>query len=456
MNRLKRVNADLTAQSVFQSVGNVFSNVSAAILFLVFGTACWIFNAPALCVGAISSFIVITLLTAKDVKNIFALILFAPFFIHSTPSSDGVWSVFTVFIVAAAVAVPCFALSKFIVERPAKKGGFYIPIAFFIAAIAIGGAFGRFNIVAFSVGLGVGIELLSLYFIALCYTEDLADFFAQVFIVGAVLVFVEIFIYYYSDGVILSGGKLLSDAFFSAESLNTAALIFTLAMGGCLHFGLYRKKQIFFAVLSLLFLVTVFITRCRTMAAVALILAVAEFVLFAVYTERKKEFLAFTVCLTVVLAVISAVLFDAVKDTLSAFIEKRGTIDDTRSTLFKWCIDRFAEYPVFGYGFYLDEPLLLLRLDVIYVVLAHNTLIQWITSTGIVGTCLATVFYCGKYKILFSGFNFKRISVLTFSLIIAANGILDQAALMDIFVLITSFALIACAENIYGKTRLYR
>ena len=455
MKNVNGINAAFPDNTLKNRVGEVFSSLSAAIIFLIFGAACWFFNAPALCTGAVAAEIVITLLTAKNVKNIFAVLLFVPFFIPSTPSQNAVWSAYAISIVAAAVAVPCFALSKLIVDGNKTKGKLYIPAVFFTVAALIGGVFGRFNIIAFAVTLGVCAEMFALYFIALNYTENLADFFALIFIFGAALVLTEIFVFY-SDGEFLSGKKMISEPFFSAESLNSAALIFTLAIGGCLHFGLYRKKYVLCAAASFLFLAAVFVTKCRLMAAVAFIVTAAELNLFFVFSEKKKGLLIFTLVLTALAGAVIALFFDAIKEFVTAFIEKRGAIDDTRSTLWSWCIDRFYSYPAFGYGFYLDEPLLILRLDIVYLVLAHNTVIQWITSTGIVGTCFATAFYCGKYKILLSDFNFKRISVLVFSLIIAANGILDQAALMDIFFLSTSFALIALAEKDNDIKRLYR
>ena len=116
-----------------------------------------------------------------------------------------------------------------------------------------------------------------------------------------------------------------------------------------------------------------------------------------------------------------------------------------RDELWPWCVRRFLEYPALGYGFIASETVPTVRVN---LVLAHNTLLQWLTSTGIIGTSLMVYFYIRKYKAVFSGARSVAKTFIILAVIcVELTGMMDQAAAMDIFVFSLPVLLLAGADT---------
>ena len=79
--------------------------------------------------------------------------------------------------------------------------------------------------------------------------------------------------------------------------------------------------------------------------------------------------------------------------------------------------------------------------------LAHNTLLQWLTSLGIIGTLLMGFFYFSKYKLLFKGFKWTRFFEVFSIIMLASTGIIDQSITMDPFIFVIPYIYFAIIEE---------
>ena len=428
-----------------------FGSTEAAVFFLLFGAVSYIAELSALAVVVFASAFVLTLLFCKDVKNIFAYLFYIPYFIADSASSEKIWVLYVFCIAAGAASVIAFVISKVVIEdKKIEKGGLFYPWIAFSLAMLTGGLIGRFNILAFAAIAFLSAEILFLYIIALYFTENLSEFLAKIFTVGGILIAVEGVCAYVKAGQFWIIGEYLDISFFSAESFNTAAIFITLGLAGCFYLGVGKKKDYLYAALSVFMFFCVVYSRCRMMILVAAVILVVEFVLFVVRSEKKINFLWLALFVIAVAGAIAVALRTEIKEIFEQLISKNYKGTNGRSLLWPWCMEKFEEYPYFGYGF-VGDNVPTVRDTIVPLVLAHNTLLQWLTSTGIIGLSLAAYFYLGKYSTLFRNFNSEKIFHAVCVLAIALSGITDQAATMDVFVVITPFIVIAASEREGGK-----
>ena len=114
--------------------------------------------------------------------------------------------------------------------------------------------------------------------------------------------------------------------------------------------------------------------------------------------------------------------------------------------LWPWCWGKFHEYPYFGFGFVADEHIPNTYAKY-YVVLAHNTPLQWLTSLGVVGSSILVYFYLEKYRLVFRRMTMHKLVYISLLIGLAFAGIFDQAPTMDFFMFLMPFLTIASFEN---------
>lgn len=420
-----------------------FYFVPVVFLFAFF---CWFFKLPLLVVYVFCALFVLILVFCSDVKNIFALVLYVSFFITDIVSEPH-WGGYAVAISFAVLAI-VYCLVKNIrrAEKKIERGKMFVPLIVSAAGLCLGGLFGRFDFLAFIVTLGFCAVTYLLYFIGLNFTENLKKYLSFLFVIGAAALSMQMLIVNTALGSIRpypSGG------FYSAQTVNTAAIFIVLGMAGCFGLGFGGKYDAAFMLLSVVYTVMTFITFCRTMIAVAVFTEVALYVLFIVYSEKPSAFMWANLVICAAVALCACFYGEIVKPVLDRLVLKNGL--SGRDTLWSWCVKTFAEYPLFGYGFLCSEDVTAVRNGIL---LAHNTILQWLVSLGVVGTALMGYFYFYKYKILFTDFDKSKLFTLFAVLIVALSGTFDQAAAMDFFVFLTPLVITAGAEgNVKKRVR---
>ncbi|MBQ3047189.1 MAG: O-antigen ligase family protein [Clostridia bacterium] len=415
------------------------------IVFL-FAMAGQIFNFITYSLSIIVGLIILILFLCEDVKNVVAIILYAPFYIKNIfyfPQEK----LFTIAVVVAILALlvsATFKIAKCYKNNLFKRGEFYVALAVSTVAYLLGGIISNFSFERFITILMFCSASLLFYFLALNSTKDLARFMYKTFVWGALMVTFEIFIHNYMEGGV---SEIFSRYFIDvgAENVNVAALFILLGVCGAFGIGYRTKYDGAFFVLAVYFVASIFITRSRMIIFLSCVTLAFFTVICFLDSPNKKSF---TICFCGLLALVfitAAVNVHAFVEIFDGFSEKNGL--SGRDRLWKWCVQKFKEYPVFGIGFIFEDGAPSANAEAARYVLAHNTVIQWLCSLGIFGTLLMLYYTFKKYQILSRSMNVEFI--LRFTLImIAVSGIVDQAAQMDPFILNITIVVIAALENL--------
>ena len=419
------------------------------VLFL-FAFICWFFKWTLLVVYVFLAVFVLILLICRDVKNIFALVLYISFFITDI-GAEPHWAGYFVAIFCAVAAMIYFAVRNFLADRKTlKKGKMFYPLVVASVAFLLGGV-GRFDALSFFITLGFCIVNYYLYFLAVNYTVDLNRYLAYLFIIGAAVLSVQIM---FVNTFIKDIRPFETPVFFSAQTVNTAAVFIFLGSAGCFGMGHRTKADALYMLLSVFFTFAVFITCCRTMILIAVAAEVALYVMFIGYSKNPYRFVWANLALCVAIILLGA-FYDVLLKPIVAQIMSKDLLNlNGRNAIWNFCMEKLREYPLFGYGWLVDGDYSFLR-EGYPVLLAHNTLLQWVASLGIVGAALISYFYIVKYKIVFSEMSHNKIFTLFAVLGIALSGMMDQAASMDFFVFLTPLILLADAEKeLRGRRRI--
>ncbi len=419
-----------------------------AAVLLFFGFFCWFTNNTLICVFVYLAIFLFTIFLLEDVKTIFCLVLYVPFFINDIVA-DPNWACYIGAIACAITGLVGYLVRSILLNgKKLKKGKMLNGFLFALIAFTFAGV-GRVSIMPVLITWALFIATYVFYFIAINGTEDFGKYLCFLFFIGAVVLVVQNIINCLRHEGILSLGN---PVFYCAENVNTIALFMVFGIIGAFGLGM-RKKYDFLAIISMpIFLFGTIISCCRVAFAICALATAVLSVILVIYSPRKRYIL-----IPIVAAIFVAMLFvvwkwETLIEILKNVLTKGNKGVNGRDDLWEWCWQRFIEYPVFGYGMVADGSVPTLR-DVgnLNLVLAHNTVLQWLTSLGIVGSVFISVFYFYKYYVVLKGFNADRIWVLAGVLVIALAGTLDQSPAMDYFTFLLPLLCVASTENVKNK-----
>lgn len=396
------------------------------------------------------------LIFCKDVKNIFGIFLYAAFYLGEIFSTANWYAYGT----AIGIAVCSFIYFVIKTQIKRKKEGIkvrnsriFIPLVFCTIAYSLGGVISNFQILPFLITLGISFAILFFVYVASNYTTGLKEYLPFLFVCGAIMISIEML-----ASNALFGGTFLSmfkrdDANLSvgAENINVAALFILLGQVACFQLGEKSKKSHLYLLLSAVFVLMILITACRMIIA----LSCLSFICLSFYTLSKiKHKKSFTITFVILAGLaIGFVVLDlfVIKSIIYTLLNKLNLSDfsNGRSELWPWCIARFKEAPLFGYGFITPENIRVEGLigGASTFILAHNTLLQWLTSLGIVGTIVMLFYTFIKYRIMLDSIKTEGIFPFIIVLIISLSGITDQAAQMDTFIYVLTIITVVSVDN---------
>ena len=405
-------------------------------IVLCFGFICYEFNLTEVVVSVYAFLFILILLLCPDVKNMFTLLFFVAFFI---PDLEVMTNYLVYYIAVGSVVLTLigFFIYKIIKDgvKILKGGKFTIGLLFSFLAFLLAGIIGQFNLVKSLTILTFCVAIYILYVIAINYTKNLKEFFEKLLLFGGVVVGVQIVINF------LSG---VESVFFCSVCINTVALYVTFSVIACFTLALKGEKDYLFFILAIVLSVVVAMSFCR----MAMLLTAIIDVIFSIILYRKsknKKYLVIIALITFVIIGLTLFIPPVREFWVRVFTGKTGL--SNRENIWAFCFDRFLERPIFGYGFYYFEEFGVAgSKGETGLILAHNTLIQWITCTGIIGCLLLIPFYINKYKILCKKINLDTLFIFTSVIMIEASGIMDQSATSDPFLPILIILMIGSLE----------
>lgn len=393
-----------------------------------------------LCATLLSLILVI----CDDVKNLFAIIFYASFFICNIFSSAN-WLIYGIAIGITCSSFIYFAIAKIIKKsRSGEKfitSRIFIPLCIVSIFYCLGGIFSNFSLIPFLVTLGFSLVVLFFVFIAPNFTKGLKEYLPFVFTLGAILIMLLLFLTNVIEGKsilsIFNHHSNISHPSVGAQNINVAALFILIGMISAFSLGFKKKYGYLTLILATVLAFAILTTSCRMVIALGALAFIALAIYSLVKTPYKKSY-AITSGVILILAVAFLLIdFSLIENILSSIIHKNESsrFFSGRLDIWSWCLDRFVDSPLFGYGF-VSKPSDGFPLDSnpSGIILAHNTIIQWLGSLGTVGTLAMLFFTFCKYKIVLGATKTHGIFIPTILLIITLSGLTDQAAQMDIFV----------------------
>ena len=423
-------------------IRKVLESVRLVPFAFLYSFFCWFFELSFATVVGFTVLCVLILLFCENINNLFALVFFIAFFIRDISGIN--WTGYMVCIVVACASMIFYTVKTAVKRGGLRKGKMFYALLVADVAFLLGGAIGRFSLLQFGIVLGFEAAIMLLYILAINCTENLTEYLASLFIVGALFISAEIICVKIMDGDLFNGSPMGLVFFFSAHTMNTAAIFILLGMTGCYAMGVKKKYDLFFLLLALFFFFAIFLSCCRTVLAISGIVLAIIYVVMFVKTPDKIAYL----CMSLVIlgaAIIFAIIFkDYILEFIQMIIVKLNRGLNGRESLWPWCWQKFTEYPVLGYGFISSEAVPTVRVN---LVLAHNTLLQWLTSLGVLGASMMSLFYICKYKTLFKGHYAQKLFAVLSVLGIELSGMLDQAAAMDVFVFLLPLVILSGVER---------
>ncbi len=415
-----------------------------AILFI--GFFGWILNIPFISVPILAVIVSLIFILCNDVKNTFAAIIHAPYFFNDINAS---LVLFIISICLVVSSIIYFIIKNLIKNKEITKGKMFWAFVISTIAFLLGGIYKNFNLLSFLITLGISIICYVLYWICINFTNNFKTFLFNLFICSSIFISLQIVSSIIATGNILQAISSRQVVWIGLQNVNAACVYLTLGIISCFSLGYKTKRDWLYFLLSLLFALIIFVTYCRIMLLLSAITLLVLFIIMFIKSQNKKIFLMLLgfafVCIAIFWIIKPEVINKLIQSLLSRGISLNG-----RDQLWPWCWNKFKEFPIFGIGFYSLEEVP--TTHVFHnLVSAHNTLLQWLTSLGIVGTFLMTFFYYKKYQIIFKSGTFSNFFLIISIIMIELNGIVDQAAIMDTFIYIISLILIASVEKENNK-----
>ncbi len=282
-----------------------------------------------------------------------------------------------------------------------RLGNLFFPLIIADVAFILAGCFGYFDVNRLFKIILTCVATHFLYFIAINCSKNLADYLLKSIIILAFSAISQFVFLCLCTKSPISAILSREVQWISSMSINHCALLAGLGIFACFYIfeNTHKQWQIAIYILVVIYLfVGMLLTNCR-----AVFLSVIPILLFIVYKlfakyGKRKYFWWGVGCLALI-----ALLLILISETIRNFVYNillRGFSGSGREELWPWCWDKFISSPIFGIGFMTD---VIPPSTVGYIVACHNTILQWLTSTGVVGTILVIPFYIQKYWTFFCG-----------------------------------------------------
>ena len=382
-------------------LGRLYPIFVVALVFLshVFGLELFstVLILASLCVGLLVTGSILPLISPL-------LLIFFEVSAGNSPSSP----TFSGYLGSAGFLLPAFTMVALVIAslvfvlwkrgaltRPSLRSlPFLIPSGVLVLSLLLNGVFSETYSVKNSLfGLLEGVALtLVIYLFVLGFKgedcERAVDNFVFISALTVLLLFAETLLLFICGAAVRDGVVIKDFIFYGWGVSNTCGQVLAscipLLMLGAMR---SRKAAAFYIPVTMLALVTIVITLSRSALLVAGALTLLSFVIGCFYGESKRIFRIVLPALMLMGAFVLVAFREKIFLFVSDLLDK-GFTDNGRFALWQRGFDEFLENPLFGKGFFSFEEL---TSDIIYLYIGffprmlHNTVIELLAATGIVG-----------------------------------------------------------------------
>lgn len=357
---------------------------------------------------------------------------------------------YIVFGSCVAVFLPCLA---FFVYKNIKSGvqfrlgKFFIPLVLLVVAFSFGGIFSPYyNIGSFGFGLVISGSALISYLLMYNFTKtkfvDLA--FNLLTVVSSVII-IEMWWSILASGDVLNALQT-KKAVVGVGEINLPALTVGMWIPLILAKGINSRYDYLYLLLGVFALLNVVASCSRGALLFTLIFGLVSVVVFFIKTKQKKN-VGITLGALLGIVVLGVVAFLPLVSELLQHYISRGFDDTGRFDIYKLGWGYFTAYPVFGVGF---------QADVCGFPFSqfHSTLVQYIASTGIVGTLLILPHIYQRYASFIIKGNLYTFFAGMSVLIMAGYGMIDQTSTFAMSYVYALVLMLASEESKQNKSTL--
>ena len=293
--------------------------------------------------------------------------------------------------------------------------------------------------------LGIMCVIISLYILIINGTdESVKDYTAFAFMCFGLVACGQVVAYYVGCDDVLSA--------FGAKSLrigwgmtNTIAPALSLCIPATIYLGTKKYPQVYLT-LAVVMYVTVMFTFSRAgMLCSTIILPIALIYGFLV-TKNKLQY-GVTVAVLLGAGVLSICLLKGDIDKWFSYTKSLGFDDNGRFEVWKYGIEDFKRNKIFGAGFYGEDGIALPGPLKKY----HNTILQMLACSGIVGTVAFVFHYFQRYKLMLTKLSVYKTFWL-FSLAIYEGCAMLDVGMVMFFIQIMLVLIFASCEKETEKT----
>lgn len=413
-------------------VKEILSNSIWMPIILTFGFLGWSFNFDLVTIPILCIFNALVLIFCDDIKNIFPLILTVAFFINSVDTVVSI-VVLAVSLGIFLIGVIYFIIKQFLNQAPMRKGKMFWAFVASTIAMLAGGIIGYFNFLYFIIILAFALISYFLYWAILNFCPNFKDYIIQTFLVIASILCVQLLMSYIlvEDGF-WTAITSKSVPFIGLQNINVVAIYFMIAMVLTFYLGIKHRFDYLYTLLAMWFAICTYFTYSR-MGTLICFIAMVALIIFTFIKSKNKAIYLFTGIVLLFIAQLTFVLLYDKIMKLFTWHSSLGVSGNGRDALWPWCWEKFLESPLFGVGYVSNKEPVPSLMTTDTIILAHNNLLQYLTSLGIFGTILMMYYNTQKYILAFQKFNlFKAFNFINL-FIISLSGITDQSPTMDIF-----------------------
>lgn len=422
----------------------ILSNPMCMPIILTIGFVGWICNIDFITIPLLCLYTGLLLIFCDDIKNIFAVALSAQFFIN-TLECFADYVAIGIGLLFFVIGLIVYLVKELLIRKiSCHKGKMFWPFVCALIAYLIGGIWGYFNLLNALIITAMTSATYFLYWAAINFTHNLKQYLRYFFIAMGIILCIQVTISYARVDEPFKVAILAKNVIYiGLQNINTVALYFVLAMLSILQFAPKHKLDWLFTLASTFFAGCVYFTYCR----ICLFVCAIVFLIFLIYiftkSKNKPIFLFIAIIGIFVIEIVCLFKWDKIYKFIQYYINK-GFNSNGREELWSWCLEKFLQNPVFGVGFTSVEPVP--SIASYNIVLAHNTLLQYLTSCGIVGSIIISYYYFSRWQIALTKYNeFKFVNSISL-FAIALVSLIDQEPTMDVFVIVVITLLVALAE----------
>lgn len=421
---------------------SIWAFVAVSILVLIG----WKFDLTLYVVGILTVYCFVACMVCDELTPILFPVICVPYMINSIEGLT-TWIVYGISVALFFVGIIIFVLTHS--NRPTRKGRMFWFIAIADFAFLIGGIFTNFQILNFLVILGTSLIVLFMYWLCVNFTGNITRFLAKSFLFLSLIIIAQMWLDYLSLGD-LATAFAEKQVRVGISEINTASTYLCMGLMSTLYLGCMKKKDYLYLFLALFILANIVFTFSRGGLLVGGIVFILGVIYFILKSPNKKILLTIASSLILVALILTGVFYEKLLETFSWYL-KLGFSSNGRDALWGWCFDKFKQYPFMGTGFTTSEYISFSGFNAINetttIIYAHNTFIQILTVSGILGVILQLPMYVQKYRLLISNFTVYKYFALLQILAIELTGMLDSSASTHIVLIVTTWMIVASCEN---------